>query len=58
MQQFKNSVLDEDGLSVRAMSDESVRELADQAAEGILEVVSTDRQLKDKSCRRAPTNGP
>lgn len=41
MQQFKESVLEEDGLSVRAMSDESAKEQADQAATGLLDLVST-----------------
>lgn len=40
MQQFKESVLDEDGLSLRALSDEGARRLADQAADGILDLVS------------------
>ena len=40
MKQFKDSVLDEDGLSVRALSEESARRVADQAADGILDLVS------------------
>lgn len=40
MQQFKESVLGDDGLSVRAMSDDSAKELADQAATGLLDLVS------------------
>lgn len=39
MQQFKDSVLDDDGLSVRAMSDESAKELAGQTTDGILDLV-------------------
>lgn len=46
MQQFKDSVLDEDGLSVRAMSDEAARLLADKAADGLLDLVSEVGQLK------------
>lgn len=40
MKQFKDSVLDEDGLSVRALTEESARRVADQAADGILDLVS------------------
>jgi len=37
--------LDEDGLSVRAMSDEDARRLADKAADGLLELVSQVGQI-------------
>ncbi|CBJ27332.1 conserved unknown protein [Ectocarpus siliculosus] len=49
MQQFKESVLGEDGLSLRAMSDESAKELADQAATGLLDLV--DREFHSRISR-------
>eukprot|EP00752_Nemacystus_decipiens_P004819 g4386.t1 len=42
MKQFKDSVLDEDGLSVRALSEQSARRAADQAAGGMMDLAERE----------------
>eukprot|EP00903_Cladosiphon_okamuranus_P017703 g16302.t1 len=53
MQQFKDSVLDEDGLSVRVLTEESARRVADQAADGILGMA--EREFRNRL--PPPTSG-